>query len=355
MLRPSDPAWHARIGDLARIIGSNEFHVGIARLLGDMIWHDYIVIVRYPLGGLPDILFTENFGRHLIHYYMMHAYEFRDPFYGYWRATARPCVLPLLEALGYARDRDFYSSVYQPKLGIADEVAVLLRGVGGACLGIFLGRRKSRFDDDEFDLLRLVFPAIAGFHKAHLARVLTRLVETARPGAADSFVQPMQITTRTGEHIFSNQAWREALRSDPQIGLAANEPPVTQGGRLRLPSGAVLYVERLDGEFALAPGGRMYTLELSRAEESDAKAAQRATADFQKLTPREREIVLCIIDGAGAADIARKLKLSKGTVKNHRLRMYRKFGLASERELFIHFLPLAENIAAGSMDRPRAN
>lgn len=340
-LRPTDPEWHARIGAIARTIGSDDFHVGLARLLGDMLRQDYIVIVRYPLGGLPDILFLENFGQHHIDYYLQHAYETKDPFYATWRATGRSCVLPLSEALRHVRDPDFYPTVYQPKLGIADEVAVMLEGIGGACLGLFFGRRKGRFAARELDRLRLVFPAVLGFHKAHLGRLFTRLVEKARPRPAEPFAQPTSIVTRAGDHIYSNQAWRKALRGDPGIARAAAELAAARSKKLRLPSGAVLHMEKLDNEFALAPGGRLYVLEVAV---DDAKAGRQAAADFDRLTPREREIVRLIIVGAGAADIAKQLRLSKGTVKNHRLRIYRKLGLSSERALFMRFMPLAEGL-----------
>jgi DNA-binding CsgD family transcriptional regulator len=242
------------------------------------------------------------------------------------------------------RDRDFYPSVYQPKLGIADEVALMLEGMGGACLGLFFGRRKGRFAARELDRLRLVFPAVLGFHKAHLGRLFARLVEKARPRPAEPFAQPTLIVTRAGDPIYSNRAWRKALRSDPGIARAVDELTAARSKRLRLPSG-VLRIDRLDREFALAPGGRMYTLETASDGAQDAKAARQATADFERLTPREREIVRLIIAGTGAADIAKRLRLSKGTVKNHRQRIYKKLGLSSERALFMRFLPLAEGLS----------
>src|SRR5262249_448626 len=190
-----------------------------------------------------------------------HASETTAPFLGYWRATGRSGVLPLSEALRYARDRDFYPSVYQPKLGIADEVSVLLAGMGGACLGIFLGRRRTRFAEREIGRLRLVFPCLEGLHKAHIGRLFTRLVERTEARAAEPFLRPTLIVTRPGDQVYSKQAWRNLSRKDPTLDGAARDLAAGRTRKLRLPSGSTLHMERLDSEFALAPGGRMFTLE----------------------------------------------------------------------------------------------
>ena len=342
-----DSTWYTRIGELARTIGSDDFHVGIARLLGGIVQHHYIVIVRYPLAGLPDILFTENFGQHLIEYYLKHAYKAEDPFYAYWSATGRSCVLPLREAIAYAEDREFYRSIYQKKAGIADEVAIMLRGMGGACVSIFLGLRKGRFSTAELERLRTVFPAVDGFHKAHLGRLLTRLVEKARP-VEPSFPRPTLVVTRTGDAIYSNPAWKRALRADPGLARLAADAPAARNRTLRLPSGDVLHVEKLDTDFPLAPGGCVLILEPAGAVGDEADRSRQAAADFERLTPREREIVRLTIAGTGAADMAKRLRLSKGTIKNHRLRIYRKLGIASAHSLYIRFLPLAKGLRANT-------
>ncbi len=56
------------------------------------------------------------------------------------------------------------------------------------------------------------------------------------------------------------------------------------------------------------------------------------------LTRREKEIVALILAGHPSLRIAQKLGISRGTVKNHRRRLYRKLDITSERELFVTFL-----------------
>ena len=56
------------------------------------------------------------------------------------------------------------------------------------------------------------------------------------------------------------------------------------------------------------------------------------------LTPREREVLTLILSGQTGSAIARALRIEPGTVKNHKRKIYAKFGIASERELFVEFV-----------------
>ena len=65
------------------------------------------------------------------------------------------------------------------------------------------------------------------------------------------------------------------------------------------------------------------------------------------LTPREIDIVKLVLEGHPTATIAQRLKLQRGTVKNHRLRIYEKLDITSERELFLTYIQ--------ALQRHRAN
>ncbi|MNC63468.1 Oxygen regulatory protein NreC [compost metagenome] len=56
------------------------------------------------------------------------------------------------------------------------------------------------------------------------------------------------------------------------------------------------------------------------------------------LSPREREIVDLILSGNGSQQIAERLFISLGTVKNHRKNIYGKLNIGSQAELFSLFL-----------------
>ena len=60
-------------------------------------------------------------------------------------------------------------------------------------------------------------------------------------------------------------------------------------------------------------------------------------ATLSDFTRREREILALIMMGQSTGEIAQKLEISKGTIKNCRLRIYRKADVTSERALVNKF------------------
>lgn len=56
------------------------------------------------------------------------------------------------------------------------------------------------------------------------------------------------------------------------------------------------------------------------------------------LTPREREIVMFMLNGYSAALTGEHLAISEGTVRNHRKAIHKKLDIASQAELFALFL-----------------
>ncbi|VXD02499.1 Helix-turn-helix transcriptional regulator [Enterobacterales bacterium 8AC] len=71
---------------------------------------------------------------------------------------------------------------------------------------------------------------------------------------------------------------------------------------------------------------------------SSAPATDNAAQARYALTPREREIVDLILKGKGSQQIAERLFISLGTVKNHRKNIYGKLNIGSQAELFNLFL-----------------
>jgi DNA-binding CsgD family transcriptional regulator len=66
-------------------------------------------------------------------------------------------------------------------------------------------------------------------------------------------------------------------------------------------------------------------------------------------TPREREIVSCILAGYPNDYIAKKLAIGVGTIRNHRKRLYAKLDVTSEREVFSLFIGHLANKDASSL------
>ena len=59
---------------------------------------------------------------------------------------------------------------------------------------------------------------------------------------------------------------------------------------------------------------------------------------WPELSARERELVKLILAGHPTASIAQKLGIAAGTAKNHRLQIYKKLDITTERELFLQYI-----------------
>jgi DNA-binding NarL/FixJ family response regulator len=76
-----------------------------------------------------------------------------------------------------------------------------------------------------------------------------------------------------------------------------------------------------------------------------------AGMDRCKLSPRETEIVSLLTDGLTNRDIARTLRLSENTVRNHLVRIFEKLGVSSRTELVLHSFGTSGRVV--QLERPR--
>ena len=102
--------------------------------------------------------------------------------------------------------------------------------------------------------------------------------------------------------------------------------------RVRAANGEVRAVEillqhRTSDEFATAVEGCLRTVDGAPPE----PAARRDVLD--RLTSKEQEIVLLLLEGHRVRGIASQLFLSQHTVRNHLKRIFRKLGVSSQGEL----------------------
>lgn len=70
-----------------------------------------------------------------------------------------------------------------------------------------------------------------------------------------------------------------------------------------------------------------------RARRDEERTLARIRADFDKLTPREREVMMMVVAGRLNKQIAWDLRLSEATVKAHRSQVMHKMGARSLAQL----------------------
>ncbi len=332
-----DAAWFVRLGQVARTIGNGNFHERLLELLGLLISHDSAWIIRYSTRSAPDVLSTIGVRPHVLDWYR-ETYSAYDPFARFWRGTSRPGVIVLGQALTPSPESDIYSMLFQIKAGFADELAVMLPVVGGSCLALFIQRNQSSFTEAEQQLARLVYPVLDGMHRAHVGRLFLELKNVAdHPGAHPEL--PTLIVDRDGRELHANRLWREAERRMGGL-QALMQRADTEGARhLEGEAGEILRVESFDADFALAPAGRMYVLDAAGAGNASGETLS-TIAGMPPITRRERDILALILQGCTTGEIAQRLAIGKGTIKNYRMRLYRKAGVGSERALVALFMPL---------------
>ncbi len=239
-------------------VGSNTHIDRLVDLIGALVPHDLMTIVRYSATRRPEFVSHRNFSDLMVHKYLDTYYVY-DPFYAHWRKHQKPGVYPLGRLQAKAQRRGIYISEFLGQSVISDEVGVMLNDGPGWCLGIFLDRKKRRFTSKEISRLESGFAVFAAIHG---------------------------LDTRSRSSNFMRTSQPSSLGREPLVQNATLLP-------------ADLWPE---------------------------------------LSARERELVKLILAGHPTAGIARKLGITAGTVKNHRLHIYKKLDITTERELFLQYI-----------------
>lgn len=77
----------------------------------------------------------------------------------------------------------------------------------------------------------------------------------------------------------------------------------------------------------------------TRSSQPSANRTAMAASDlWPELTARETVVMTLVLAGHASRDIAKRLGISPGTVRNHRLSIYGKLDITSEREVFLAYL-----------------
>ena len=219
-------------------------------------------------------------------------------------------------------DEEFYKVTFPRKAQFSDEMGMFLPTLGKSCIALFIEKKTGRFSSEEEAMARMVFPAIEGLHRAHLAHLFSALQSGGTPESQKMLTLPTLIVDRAGASIHANAAWRHGERSDRKV-RAARQKLDAGAASVDLTETTIMRVEKFARDFQLAPGGKMYVI-AERQPTGEAEAARsRARADLEPLSRRERQIVALTVLGYVAGEIAQKVKIGKGTIKNYRLSLYR--------------------------------
>jgi DNA-binding CsgD family transcriptional regulator len=324
------------VGSASAALGSEVFYDRLLDVLGALVEADLLAMVRYSSFGAPNLVIPREVRAEVKMPYNSGLYV-SDPFYHYWLDVAQPSVATLHQlATDELWDTQYAIEVLRAAR-ISDEMAIFLPPLGGASPTLLLDRAVGHFTDFELARVRSVFPLVAGLHQAHLKAI------TSRGVGPHNEEKPLRIIDRSGRELTSNLAWKR-LSAQPGSGLAEAIDSITETGvtQATLTDGRILVRSALAADFGAAPEGTCEEVE-------PALAVHTALSPFRWLDPltqRERQIVMLTLEGHPIASIAKRLGLQCGTVKNHRLRLYQKLDITTERELFLTHMRHLQGIAA---------
>lgn len=322
----------------ARELGHDGFHQRLMEMAGSILSHDSGWIVRYDGVSLPDVLFTKEIPDSIVQYYLDAQPQVGDPYFCSWRGNVNARIETLADALPMAVDRNFYDRDFMQRAEFTDELVIYLPSFGSSCLSLFFERRDGRFGARELKRLQAIFPAMLGLHDAHLRMVFSDLTAACVNNKENAFI----VSDRMGVPIYSTAGWRNAEERMPKLRLAAH-CKTTCGCVTCDLSEIGLRSVPLDSSHAIAPGGSLIYL-ADPAEADSQFDEEQAMKVLDRLTPRERDILLLTLEGYSTGAIAQQLSLAKGYIKNCRLRMYKKFNVGSERKMISMLSPILKPV-----------
>lgn len=329
----------AACGQAAAHISRPDFHTHLLDTVGSLVAHDIRSMMRYSRFSAPDFLANNSYSDAFVAHYETEFYRY-DPYYRYWKESEQPGVVPLRRLLSGKASRNRYVNVALVEAGISDELSIFLPPVGGSSLALFYDLRKGRFRESEIACLEQAYPLIAGLHQAHVNCLMSGAVDLEDEGAAAlPRARPIRILDKGRREVFHNAAWQKLARRDGKaLAVATARLLKAANGQATLAPGMILHRAPLPTAFGLAPGGMVDTVEevaLAPASPGQPSLPSRLAA---QLTSREQEIVELILQGHPTKSIADRLRLSRGTVKNYRQRLYEKLDITTEREIFLAFI-----------------
>ncbi len=213
-------------------IGGPDHVDRLVDLIGALVLHDKVTVVRYSATQRPEFVSWRNYSPALVRKYLDTFYVF-DPFYAGWRRYRRPGVVRLRG--GAPALHGPYIADFLGESEICDELGVLLEDGGDWCLGIFLDRSRQRYSTAEVERLTSHFPVFAALHALDIrlrAPGFRRTPQTAQPGREPGIAGKVQLPERLWPELTPRE--RELVGT-----MLAGHPPAAISARLAISAGTV--------------------------------------------------------------------------------------------------------------------
>ena len=313
-------------------LGTGAFYDALLDILGSAAPHDLAALVRYSRAAPPDLIIPRIEPTEAMRTYYHHYYAF-DPFYAHWKNGGETGVYRR-RAMDAGIGRSAYAREFLTAMAIHDEIAVFLPPIGDASPTLILDRAQGNFLAGEVARIRRMFPLLAALHRRHLSIFVTAGVDPGNSPIGPE--RPLRFVDQHGLQVFATQGWTDRT-ADPEVATALQTVTARGPCTVHMKGQLALRRTQLPPDFGPAPGGFCDEISPDR-QLGNHPAPGLPDTMAAALSEREQEVVLLTLKGYPVIEIARRLGLSRGTIKNYRLAIYRKLDITTERELFGEYM-----------------
>lgn len=217
-------------------VGSDDFYPAMAEYLRSCMDYDNVIVIVFVGTNVPDVLYRDVRGPDVFRYvakqYLPGAYLL-DPVYHFHLRRGTPGLYRLLDIAPDQFRRSRYFKWYYGRIGIIDEISVLLPIGDSMTITISLGKDSSSgqlFSSKAEEQFKQHEPVIISLLRAHFSAAKIRTAGERRPTSViDSLITAMK--SRSGVGLSRRQAEVALLilqgHSSPSIGLHLGVSPQT--------------------------------------------------------------------------------------------------------------------------------
>ncbi|WP_319782134.1 helix-turn-helix transcriptional regulator [Oceanisphaera sp. IT1-181] len=284
------------LAEAIEAIGTVAFARRLAKLVNSYVDSDCCLILSYQAAGSAVYLY-DNLAdkRELLFSEYLNGIYAQDPFYRALRHGLNDGVYSLSAVMQQqgVNDPDYMADFYQAT-GWQQELGIVLALNEQQWLTLFLGRLTATpFSGAEQQELRQLLPILSALCRQHWPKGAETLAQSPAQRSIVDVTVPStlaRLNTTDSNTVVSTTMVSTAMVSN-----------TTASMRVRV-------------EQALISFGQ------------------------SRLTPREQQVAMLLVQGQDNAAIAQQLDIGEGTVKNHRKHLYAKLAIDSQAALFARFM-----------------
>lgn len=229
-------AVHESLGLAIDAIGKREFYPALTEYLHCCLDYDNVIVIVFSGTAVPNVLYRKIYGpdvfRYLAEQYLAAAYLL-DPIYHFHLRRGAPGLYRLLDVAPDQFRRSRYFKWYYGRIGITDEISVVLPIGDNATITISMGKDSSSgqdFSQRAEECLRSHEPVIMSLLRAHWgASESPSVTDISATSITDGLIAAMR--THHGVLLSKRQAEVALLilqgHSSPSIGLHLGVSPQT--------------------------------------------------------------------------------------------------------------------------------